>query len=111
MKIKIKLSWVFSLLLAGIFFLLLGLELLYRILGWGVSVSDSLYWMLTFCLVWLVWKIKLPETFALAWGMIFFLIAAGWAIIGFPNTAETLFRIGFIGWVIGLYQSLRKVKG
>lgn len=74
------------------------------------SISPFIYWLLLFGWVWVVSSNKIKSFKSLYIGLILYVVASFLTLLGLENIAETIFRISFLGWLIGIVQALVEYK-
>lgn len=72
----------------------------------GVSFESLIYWWLLIGWVFLIINSKWGSSASLIPAFFLFILGAGVAIIGLKGVAESIMRVSFIGWLVGITQAL-----
>lgn len=80
------------------------------ILASSFSVSSYVYWMIFLGWIFLALKFRWDSSYSFLPAFILFLIAAILATFGLNAVAETIMRMSFIGWLVGMGQALVEYK-
>ena len=89
---------------------LLGLQVWSKFIESGFSVVSFIYWMILFGWIGLIVNYKWSSSTSLVPALALFILGALLATIGFREIAETVMRISFIGWMVGITQALVEYK-
>ncbi len=99
--VTLYLCWLFTLLL---------LQVLSYITGSGISFSSLIYWTILVGWIYLIWKLRLTSSFSFKAGLFLFVISTIFTILRLLLVAETIMRLSFIGFLIGIIQALIEYK-
>ena len=89
---------------------LLLLQLWSNLIGSGLSVSSYLYWLILIGWIFAILKLNFQSFVSLSVAFILFVFSAMMVILDFKELGETIMRISFIGWLVGLSQALIEYK-
>lgn len=99
---KIKVLILIAIIIAG----LVGVAML----QYGFPLKQFTYWwILAFTIFW-IWTFKLSSGFILWVAFLIFILSALSVIVGQRSIGEILMRVSFLGWIIGLIQSMVEYK-
>jgi len=105
-----KILKIVKLLLFGVYVViflgLLALQLWAGITESGFFVSWLIYWMILLGWLFILFNFKLESEASFILGFVTFVFAAIFAILGLRLIAETVMRVGFIFWLVGMGQAL-----
>jgi len=73
-------------------------------------VLSSLYWMLLFCWVGIIIYFKWGASVSMVIALTLFIIGSIISTLGLGNLAEEIFRVSFIGWLMGIIHALIEYK-
>lgn len=76
----------------------------------SLSVSSYIYWMIFLGWIFLIFKFRWKSSLSLLSAFILFIIAAILAIFRLNTAAETVMRVSFIGWMVGIGQALLEYR-
>lgn len=93
-----------------IFLGLFGLQIWAQSTGSRFSVSSLIYWWVLFGWLGLIYWFKWGSSASLTPAFILFIIAALLTTVGLRGIGETVVRISFIGWMVGIVQALVEYK-
>src|SRR3989344_1930960 len=82
------------------------IQLWSQIVGYGFSVSSLIYWFIFFFLVYLSWAYKWQALSFFLISMPIFLTGVFFTFVQLIFVAETLFRIWFIFFTMGIIKAL-----
>lgn len=80
------------------------------VLKFGFPLWPLIYWWILIFTIFIIWNFKLGSGFILWVSFSVFMLSALFVIIGLRSIGETLMRVSFLGWVIGLIQSMVEYK-
>lgn len=89
---------------------LVGVQIGLNIIGSNLSFSSIFYLLLILGVVLMWWIFKLASSLTLSGAFAIFVIAALFSIFGEKEVSETLMRVSFVGWLVGLGQALIESK-
>lgn len=92
------------------FIALLFLQVWSYIVGSGISFSSLIYWTILLGWLYLIWKFRLTSSFSFKIGLGLFVIAALFTILRLLWLGETIMRLSFIGFLIGIIQALLEYR-
>lgn len=78
--------------------------------GYGFSVSNWIYWLILMGLIVIVLYYRKKSSFFLKIGLVLFLIGVTFTVINLIFVAETIFRISFIFWLVGIIKALQEYR-
>lgn len=78
--------------------------------GMMLSYSPLLYWLILFGWLGFNYKFKWKSNVSLISAFIFYCIASFITILGLVGIGETVMRLSFIGWLVGVAQALMEYK-
>ena len=102
---RIKNNFIFLSLLTLIISMVL-IQIWALIFGSGLDLSRYFYWLLRVFWIYSNFRFKLDSEKTMKIALILFVMGAVLTTIGLEKIAETLFRISFTGWIIGIGQAL-----
>lgn len=80
------------------------------VLKFGFPLWPLTYWWILVFTIFMIWNFKLGSGFMLWSALLIFILSALLVSIGLRSVGETLMRISFLGWIIGLIQSMVEYK-
>lgn len=108
-KVKISMNrwikFVFIFVYVFIFLGIVTLKFWLQSVGPGFF-SNSLYWMILLGWLFLTWNFKWKSSVSMSVGFILFVSGAFFTTFGFRDHGETVMRLSFIGWMVGVAQAL-----
>ena len=78
--------------------------------GYGFSLSSWIYWLILLGLIFLTWRKRGKSLTILVTAFSLFTIGVALTLIQFNQTAETLFRLSFIFWMVGITKSILEYR-
>lgn len=82
------------------------IQLWSQAVGYGFSLSSWIYWIILGGLIFLAWEYKYQSLIFLTIGFLLFILGILFTIVQFDQTAETIFRVSFIFWIVGITKAL-----
>lgn len=104
--IKVLIVVVYIVVFLGV----LTIQLWVNVAGVGFSVSSLIYWLILLAWLGFIWQFKWGCSVTLIFAFVLFVIAAAFAIFGLRGVGETVMRVSFIGWLVGIGQALVEYK-
>lgn len=80
------------------------------VLKFGFPLWPLIYWWILVFTIFMIWNFKLGSGFILWVAFLIFMLSALFVSIGLRSVGETLMRVSFLGWIIGLVQSAVEYK-
>ncbi len=90
---------------------LLVLQVLAKISRWNISFESLVYWWILLGVLVLVIKKEIKSSFLLYPAFFLFIFALPFSIFGIFRIGETLMRLSFIAWLVGITLALLEYKG
>ena len=90
----------------GVVISILGLEIWNNYAGRNMQISPYLYWLIIIGWLTIVYRFKGNSDFTLKPAMTLLAIASLFMIFGVREVGEVLMKISFVGWMVGIGQSL-----
>jgi len=99
-----------SLLAALLFIVLVIIQLWLQATNSLLLISNFVYWLILFAWIALIKLYKFESGLLMAIAFALILTSLILAIIGLPSIGETIIRISFIGWLVGIVQALLEYR-
>lgn len=80
------------------------------VLKLGFPLWQLIYWWILVFTIFMIWNFKFGSGFILWVSFSIFILSALFTSIGLRSIGETLMRVSFLGWIIGLIQSMAEYK-
>lgn len=95
--------------LVFILVLIIGL-LIISLLKFNLSVGSLVYWWIMIFYIFMIWQFRLDSKVAFWAALSLFILSALLTSIGLRDVGEAVMRVSFLGWIIGLIQSMVEYK-
>ena len=105
-KIRITVIFLYFVFFVGLIFLYLWS----KFKGYGIPAESIFYWWLLIGWLYLIYSSELTSRFSMGTGLFLYILGSVLTVISLETLGEFVFRISYIGWLIGVLQAIYETR-